>query len=173
MKREEGIKIDGAYDPLLGAKYSGSAGEVEWWEEKEFTGQYLEQLGFKPKSRPLRTITAEDKRAVRLAVIDLRRGTTQMPFRSTNLGYYLSHYILADRFNPSESIHILSRVVAEQKEDLPDNVTPTALVLLNEQEEGNDEIPDHLGDTEFTFEMGDMSPEEQEMAHELMNMITV
>lgn len=84
-------------------------------EEIAVDGKCLEELGFKPKSH---SVKPDDKEAVRMAVAALRKGTAQMVMGATNLAYYLSHHILADRFNSSESIYTLSGIVAEQSKNL-------------------------------------------------------
>lgn len=164
--------MDGGYDPLLEAVYQGRDEEDEWWEVQTVDGTCLEELGFRPKSRVFRSITPGDKEAVRKAVVDLRKGTAQMPMGSKNLAYYLSHYVLADRFTAYESVYILSLVVADQKRS-----NDEVQVLLNEQEEDSQLPCDDEVDTESLvgaadYFFSDMSPEDTALADQLMQMLS-
>jgi hypothetical protein len=172
LRKGDGLPVDGGYDPLFEAEYTGKGDEADWWKTQTFDGKRLEELGFKPKSRVFRSVTQEDKEAVKKAVIELRRGRAQMPMESRNLAYYLSHHILADRFTAPESVYILSLVVAEQKGSC--DVAP---VLLNEREEEDSEPRrDAMLETGSLMEMTDffgseLSPEESALAEELMQML--
>jgi hypothetical protein len=156
----------------LEAEYTGKCEEDDWWNAQAFDGKYLEDLGFKPKSRLFCTVTPQDKEVVRQAVVDLRMGTAQMPMGSKNLAYYLSHHVLADRFTPSESVYILSLVVADQK-----RTNEEEQVLLNEREEEDIEpsfdavveTDSFVDATEFFF--SEMSPEDTALADELVRML--
>lgn len=165
---------------MLHAEYKGKGGDVaasSRLEELSFDAKCLEELGFRPKSRVFRSATPEDKAAVRKAVIDLRKGVTQMPIGTPNLAYYLSHYILGDRFTPSESIYVLSRVVADQKGSLSQAMGDEVQVLLNEHEEDEPVHPPMeldaaiAGETDYYY--SDMSPEDVALAQSLMQMFDV
>jgi hypothetical protein len=172
LKRGDGIPVDGGYDPLLEAEYQSKGEDDDWWDAQTFDGKYLEALGFKPKSRVFRSVTPEDKEVVRQAVVALRKGTAQMPMGSKNLAYYLGHHALADRFTPSESVYILSQVVADQNRSYEEEQ-----VLLNEREEEDIEPTyDAVADAEsfvdaIDFFQSDMSPEDTALADELMKML--
>jgi hypothetical protein len=172
LRKGDGLPVDGGYDPLLEAEYKGEGAEAAWWKVQTFDGNYLEQLGFRPKSRVFRSVTPGDKEAVKNAVVALRRGTAQMPMKCRNLPYYLSHHILADRFNASESVYILSQVVADQQPSYNEEH-----VLLNEHdEEGNEQrhvaVVETGSEMEMTdFDCSDMSPGEIAIAKELMEML--
>jgi hypothetical protein len=167
--------VDVGYDPLLQAEYRGFGEgfrDDEGLEEQTFDGKHLEELGFKPKSRVFRSVTSQDKEAVRKAVVKLRTGDAQMPMTSSNIAYYLSHHILEDRFNESESIYILSRVVAEQGGRATQPVSDEVQTLLNAHEEAiqaNQMVQEPVDPSYFFSEM---SPEDCELADQLMQMLS-
>lgn len=173
MKRGDGLPLNGGYDPLLEADYTGHKFCPTWWETQEFDGKCLEELGFRPKSRVFRSVTDEDKEAVRKAAVALRQGAAQLPTGTNNVGYYLSHYILSDRFNQSESIYILSLVVAEQERTSQHTSSAEAQVLLNEQEEegGSSTLPEYLEDPQVEgIQFSDMSQQDSQAAWDLLQM---
>jgi hypothetical protein len=129
-----GLPVDGGYHKLQQSTRA-RVPKLTGGEANPFDGKYLEELGGKPMSRVSRSVTPEDKEAVRNAAAELRKEIAQKPMGSTNLANCISHCVLADRFTPSQSVYILSLLVADKNRSYDEKPR-----LLNEREEEDSEL---------------------------------